>query len=56
MHSPLTFHSYFKPATILQVPKMYNEVQNLGIFTIDLDVTQLIFDHISLKRTILRDF
>ncbi len=53
MHSPLTFHSYLKPATSPQVPKMYNEVQNLGLFSIDLDVTQLIFHRMPLKRTIL---
>ncbi len=32
MHFPLTFHSYLKPATSPQVPKMYNEIQNLGLF------------------------
>ncbi len=43
MPSPLTFiHSYLKPIS-LQVLKMYNEVQNLGLFSIDLDVSQLIF-------------
>ncbi len=26
MHSPLTYHSYMKPATSFQVPKMYNVV------------------------------
>ncbi len=51
MHTPLTFHSYLKPATLPPVPKMYNEVQNLGLFSFDLDVTQLIFHHIHLKRT-----
>ncbi len=39
MDSPLTFCSYLKPATSPQIPKMYNEVQNLGHFSIDLDVT-----------------
>ncbi len=38
MRSPLTFHSYLKPATSSQVPKLYNKVQNLGLFHIDLDV------------------
>ncbi len=50
MTSPLTFHSYLKPATSTQVPKLYNEVQNLGLFSIDLDITLLIFHHILLKR------
>ncbi len=31
---------------------MYNGVQNLGLFPIDMDVTQLIFHHIPLKRTV----
>ncbi len=52
MHSPLTFHSYLKPATSPQVPKLYNEVQNLGLFSIDLVVTQLIFLHMPLKRNV----
>ncbi len=52
MHSPLTFHSYLKPATSPKVPKMYNKVQNLDLFSIDLDVTQLIFHHIPLKRIV----
>ncbi len=56
MYSPLTFHSYLKPATLPQVPKKYNEVQNLGPFSIDLDVTQLIFHRIPLKRTIEGNF
>ncbi len=43
MHSSSTFRSYIKPATSHKVPRMYNEVQNLGLFSIDLDVTQLIF-------------
>ncbi len=51
-HTPLTFHSYLKPATSPQVPKMYKEVQNLGLFSTDLDVTQLIFHHTPLKRTV----
>ncbi len=52
MHSPFTFLSYLKPATLPQVPKMYNEVQNLELFSIDLDVKQLIFHYIPLKRTV----
>ncbi len=52
MHSPLTFRSYLKPATSLQVLKMYNEVQNVGLFSIDQYVTQLIFHHVPLKRTL----
>ncbi len=51
MHSLLTFHSYLKPTTLLQVPKMYNEVQNLGIFSIGLDVIQLIFHQIYTTTT-----
>ncbi len=43
MHSPLTFHSYLKPATSPQVLKKYNEVQNFVFFSIDLNVTLLIF-------------
>ncbi len=39
-----------KPATSPQVPKMHNEVQNLGLFFIDLNVTWLIFHHIPIKR------
>ncbi len=31
-YSPLTFHSYTKPATSTQVIKMYNEVQSLPSF------------------------
>ncbi len=50
MHSPLTFHSYLKPATSSYVPKMYNEVPNPDLFPIDLDVIWLIFHHVSLKR------
>ncbi len=49
MHSPLTFHSYLKAATSPQVSKMYSEVQNFVLFSIDPDVTQLIFHHIPLK-------
>ncbi len=51
MHLSLTFQSYLKPATSPQVLKLYNEVQNLDVFSIDLDVTQLTFHHIPLKRT-----
>ncbi len=50
-HSPLTFHSYLKPAASPQVPKMYKELENLLNFSIDLDVTLLIFRHIPLERT-----
>ncbi len=53
MHSPLTFHSYLKPATLLQVCEMYNEVQNLGLFYIDLDVTLLIFTRLCSRRVIM---
>ncbi len=52
MHSPSTFQSCLKPATSPQVPKMYNKVQNVGLFPIDLNVTQLIFYHITQKRTV----
>ncbi len=50
MRFPLTLHSYFKLATSPQVSKMYIEVQNLGLFSVDLDVSPLIFYHILLKR------
>ncbi len=50
MHSPLNFRSYLKPTTSPQVPKC-TVVQNLGLFFIDLDVTQLIFHHIPIKKT-----
>ncbi len=50
MHSPLTFHSYLEPVTSPRVPKMYNEVQNLGLFSINLDITQLIFHRIPLQE------
>ncbi len=33
MLSPFTFHSYLKPATSPQVPKMYKEIQNLSLFS-----------------------
>ncbi len=39
MHPPFTFHSYLKPVTLPQIPKMYSEVQNLGLFSIEVDVT-----------------
>ncbi len=37
MHYPLTFHSCLKPATSPQVTKMYNDVQNFSLFSIDLE-------------------
>ncbi len=49
MLSPLTFHSYLKPVTSYQVPKMYKEVQNIGLSSIDPNVTGLIFHRIPLK-------
>ncbi len=52
MPSPLSLRSYLKPATSTQVPKMYNEVQNLGLFSIDFDIIRLIFHHIPLRPTI----
>ncbi len=52
MHSSLTFHSYWKPVTSLQVPKMYNQAHNPALFSIDLDVTQLIFHHFPLNRAV----
>ncbi len=53
MHSPLAFHSCLKPATLPQVPEMYEEVQNLDLFSIDLHVTRSIFHHILLKRAMI---
>ncbi len=50
MHFPLTLNSYLKPATSHQVPEMKKEVQNLGLFSIDLDVTRLIFHRIPLEE------
>ncbi len=56
MPSPLTFHSYLKHAISPQVPKIYSVVQNVCLFSIDLDVTQLNFCHIPLKRTLKCNF
>ncbi len=51
MHSPLTFQFIFETCNVSTSRKMYNDVQNLGLFSIDLDVPQLIFYHIPLKRS-----
>ncbi len=53
MKSPLTFHSYMKPATSPQVPKMRNDIQNFCYFFISLNVTRFIFHRIPLKRAIV---
>ncbi len=52
MHSPLTFHSYLKPATSPQVSKMNNKVRNFGFFPIDMDITWFIFHHNPLKNPV----
>ncbi len=50
MHSPLTLHSYMRPTTPPQVPKIYNEAQKLRYFSIGLDVTRFIFHRVPQKR------
>ncbi len=51
MHSSLIFHSYMKPATSPQVPKMCNEVQVLRYFSISLNVTWFNFHRVLTKNS-----